>query len=184
MAYLLMCSIGYLLIISLAKTKLEWYAAPVYPLLAMQIGIGLHIYLGRIYNLIKPKAIASALVSLSLIVLLAEPVKTVYNRFKAPEFYPWEVAQYTLSFYLQGLIRNNATPHAGTVVLNRYPAEVLFYVYQLKTKTGFNLIKSHEIVPPLTALVIEEDIKQQLSNQYKCSVDSVMKDLIIFRIEK
>lgn len=182
--YLFICSMGYLLIISMAQTKLEWYAAPVYPLLAIQLGIGMQVYLSRIYNLIKPKAIASAFVSFSFIVLLAEPVKTVYYRFKAPEFYSWEVAQYNLSFYLQGLIRNNSTPHASTLVLNRYPAEILFYTYQLKTKTGFNLIKSHEIEPPLTALVIEEDVKHQLSNQYNCSVDSVFKDISIFRIEK
>jgi 4-amino-4-deoxy-L-arabinose transferase-like glycosyltransferase len=41
--------IGYLLIISLAKTKLDWYDNPLYPIAALVIGVGI----SEIFNWLK-----------------------------------------------------------------------------------------------------------------------------------
>jgi 4-amino-4-deoxy-L-arabinose transferase-like glycosyltransferase len=74
--FTLICTASFLLIISLARTKLDWYAAPIYPVTCLVVGAGLLYFLEAITRTVEAGAVRVALTALLILAVFALPLYT------------------------------------------------------------------------------------------------------------
>jgi len=173
--------IGYLLIISLAKTKLDWYDNPVYPIAALVIGVGI----SEIFNWLKIYFSINDLKHQLIFAL------TVISLFSIPYFnntYNIVYKQERLSFepydplimyrdYFQEVFKDMPQLNNFTAVSNNYNAHLVFYskLANITTKKYSILYlveygdknKNHKFSPPEVILTCEAKITQKLAERYQ-----------------
>ena len=173
--------IGYLLIISLAKTKLDWYDNPLYPIAALVIGVGI----SEIFNWLKIYFSINDLKHQLIFAL------TVISLFSIPYFnntYNIVYKQERLSFepydplimyrdYFQEVFKDMPQLNNFTAVSNNYNAHLVFYskLANITTKKYSILYlveygdknKNHKFSPPEVILTCEAKITQKLAERYQ-----------------
>jgi len=147
--------IAFVAILSLAKTKLPWYDAPIYPIASISIGLGIHQIHHLLYchrhnwhhlNLHFKKGIKISPVSLSLILLLCVPcINVAYNHIYKNHgiLYPWShvnepTLQYGGYFKELSLERPIIKDFAVPLKQDEYNAHLLFYAEAYNRK-GYNI---------------------------------------------
>jgi 4-amino-4-deoxy-L-arabinose transferase-like glycosyltransferase len=172
--FTLLCAVSFELIISSAATKLSWYDLPVYPFLAIQLGVFFYIVWQWIKPFVEKSRIPSFIVAAVLIgILVRVPFLRAMDhiyRFKEP---PPEVESHKQGYFLQDQIRKNKDLTNYTFCFDEYYGQLSFYIDQLKTQhIDVNLKKSVDSLPPGRMVVVSlEKQKNELLEKYK--VDSV-----------
>jgi len=94
LSFLLGCSAVFLLIISAAGTKLPWYAAPLYPPIALMLSIGLKAFAERLQKLWQPQRHAAIMAHVAASLLLVPAYVTKVQQVAHPHHQnPWEAPQ-------------------------------------------------------------------------------------------
>lgn len=134
--FLLLLCAEYLLVISSAQTKINWYDAPMLPLLALIAGI----FISWCYTIIRNsealnrglKFPAAAFVLLFL--LFVNPyTQTIQNIFNYKEI-SWNKWVYDIPNYLNHAINTNKNIDGATVVYNYWPSTTMLYLKMLEEK--------------------------------------------------
>ena len=131
---LLLNSLAFLLIISFAKTRIMWYMAPVYPSLALLVGIGISDFGFRI----SPGAVRNPkseirnylLLAAFVLALFYQPYRTIVERvyFEQHPSWDWHELKY------RDFMRKVKDVKNYTIVHAKYNSHVVFYskVFNLK----------------------------------------------------
>jgi len=100
-AYLLLNAFFFLLLISIAKTKIFWYAAPLYPLMALAVGLSVFQVLKKLATIKKQLAYAVGIIFMGYIV--AFPYAQVIDKVIKNPYFDWENQEtiYAPSHYLR-----------------------------------------------------------------------------------
>lgn len=131
-SYLFICIIGYTLVVSSAGTKLDWYIAPVYPLLAMLAGYGMYIIIKYTFSINK---IAGGVVTASILIFIVGTAQYAFIENK-PRTIHNESGSVLFGKYMQALpdyYRNYSL--VSDMSVNAHTA---FYS-KLYNKQGYNL---------------------------------------------
>lgn len=128
-------SLVYLFIISAAKTKLDWYTAPVIPVLAILAAMPVILVSKLIKESENPGFKSPALLTFALIfILFAFPyyqtVNRVYKEKEAPDKYLFYITSYYLRDGLKG--RYNLDNHK--LAQNGYNVHIDYYINRLKER--------------------------------------------------
>ena len=131
----LIVAVLFLLFVSIARTKLYWYVAPVYPFIALMLAIGFI----NCYDLLKQRIPISRTVrmTLSLIVVIAlfvKPVYTTFNKIWSPEVYEYEQWQYEMSYHLRDTPNANEQLSHVQFMRKQYQPHIDFYVLVLQQR--------------------------------------------------
>ncbi|RFC54158.1 ArnT family glycosyltransferase [Brumimicrobium aurantiacum] len=135
--FLTLLTMTYFLIISGARTKLEWYDIPMYPFMAILAAIPIY----RVYTLLKStlsntnKITSKVLPILFFVIVCAIPYHTTFNRINRGTEELWDEEFYSLSNYLQEAVDGEHDLNNKSIVYHGYNAHLLFYVNILNNQS-------------------------------------------------
>jgi len=168
--YFSILCIGYLMIISISKTKLEWYDLPMYPFLAFHSAI----FINFLYNFLKKSKWLNQNLRfnptpyLLLVLIFTNPYRKIFDKTWAPREYKWDQANYELGHYLQEAVAGRKNLESVTLLHEGYYAQHLFYIYLLKDKKVNVDLKTDWQNPTAENLVLvhQKQIKDYLNERY------------------
>lgn len=121
--FLLLLFVVYFLVISLSKTKLDWYVAPTFPFIALISAILIvHIFnILQNYDYGNGKALKISVPYIFLFLVFFTPVqKRVHQNFINHQHWYGEVEWYRVSYFLQDALRNDRDLNGFKVVYSRF----------------------------------------------------------------
>ncbi|MBA3648735.1 MAG: glycosyltransferase family 39 protein [Chitinophagales bacterium] len=184
-AFLVLCVLQYILIISSAQTKLKWYDAPIYPLLALITGI----FLNWIYEVTSQnisfsnhlKYPVGGLILMFFILIL--PYSHIIDQVYSFKNYSYEQIEYEIPIYLQNAIRNQKNLNNVKIICPDYPANILFYIDMLKENhQAASFAREEDIKQGDTVMVAADNIVNNLQAKYNVSIIDAMNQVKVFRI--
>ncbi len=162
MSFLLICIFSFLLIVSNSETKLEWYVAPVYPLLALLTAIGIE----QIFLLLTQHTSfqKSALLLLFAIAIFGMPYKNILASVYLPKHYN------SMNYYAE-FMKRKPTHQEFTIANIGYNAHILFY-RKAYTEKGYKFEQRHptELSVGERALLCEENAMDSLNANFEYKV--------------
>ncbi len=178
-------SLSYWLIISISKTKLEWYEIPLFPFLAMLIAMG--IFGIFYYLLIEPKLktifLFPVMSFLFLFSLSFVPYTKMVDKVYLPKEYPWDDEFYQLSYYLKHALNKLEETRAYNICYDGYHAHILFYLNQLNDlgqQIGFKdwvFLEKGDLI-----IASQSNVKQYIEQYYIYELLSENKTIKKYRI--
>lgn len=179
------CSVYYMLIISLSATKLPWYDAPVYAPVAV-LCCGIFYLLGEQLMLRKVSVQKINLIFLIAALLLFLPeMKRMKHELIDGEETPGEKAFYTMASYLQHTCRTQGNLSGYKILSgNAYSPHHTFYIRQLQER-GQRV--EHAVFDSLqfgdSVLVFEQNMKELVTNKFETTVLDSNNAIFAFRLE-
>ncbi len=136
--YILIIIINFLLVISLAKTKLDWYDAPIYPFLAIQITIILFVIVREFNNYSKTTWIIISIIS----IFSFRNIFIHYKDLKSLNKFPVEENSAQLKKYI-----TKYNPNRIDVLCSGYQAHLYCYKLLLENKNISLYTNTYEALP-------------------------------------
>jgi 4-amino-4-deoxy-L-arabinose transferase-like glycosyltransferase len=158
-SFLLLVVISFLLLISVSKTKLEWYDAPVYPLLAILVASGIE----SLYLFLKEKIQVNPII-LFLVFCIAV-FGMPYRNILASVYLPTH--NHPMNYYA-GFMKKLPEYKNYTLVSMSHNAQITFYkkVYNEK---GYQLSQKfpNQLQVGETAMICEEEARDSMNSQFE-----------------
>ncbi|MBL0341438.1 MAG: hypothetical protein IPP71_11135 [Bacteroidetes bacterium] len=176
--------ITFLLIISSAKTKVEWYDLPLYPFLCIMAAITLH----WIFTSIKENKIMSqhfylnAIPLVFLFLVFLKPYEKIIDKVYAPSEY--EIDFYRISFFLRTVIKDPDPNHTYDVCYDNYDkSHILIYVYMLNDKGKKSSIRDCRYLKAGDRVIaIQQHEKEFIEKFYTYEVLETYYDIKTYKI--
>jgi len=188
--YCLILISSFLLIISIAKTKLWWYDLPTFPFLAILgaivvysiLDISIH-FINKNLKIIFFEKVMKLLI---IILFISFPIYKNYKKnLEGTSRYSnlSVMEEYTLSYYLKNAIDHNIDLNDHNIIFHGYDAHLRFYqkLYEFK---GINVefIDEHEICINDIIIVNQNDIQEHIIEHYTLERLNKFKDVITYRV--
>lgn len=122
--------ICYFLVISTAETKLDWYDIPLYPFIAIIIGIFIHVVFQLLNSLefANKNLIINILPVVFLFFIGLEPYKRIIDKTYLPEEQHWDVQFYEIGYFLQDAVEGKFDVDGTHLLFEGYRAQNLIYL--------------------------------------------------------
>ncbi len=159
----------FLIVISISKTKLIWYDAPIYPFLALLVAI----FVYAIYNFLKTNDQLNSVFTfnpmpvLFLFLLAVAPYRAILQTTYMPEEYPWDKDFYEISYYLRDGLRGVHDLNNQTLCYDGYSTHLAFYI-NLMNDRGMNvhLKKLTELQPGEIVFTHQDNVKNDIAQHF------------------
>jgi 4-amino-4-deoxy-L-arabinose transferase-like glycosyltransferase len=175
---LLVCMGGaYLFVVSSAGTKLEWYAAPLFPILAALVAIALYIPFVwlRDQQVFTAQLRARVLPFLFLFVVFVGPYSETVGRVYFPEEWPWDQERYAAAHYLQKAYRSSQPTQVDAFSYDDYNAHHAFYVNLMRDRgDAIRMTSKVDLKVGQRVLALEPFVKDHITTHY--DVEVIMED--------
>lgn len=165
----LIVSLSFLLIISSSKTKLPWYDAPVFPLLAIVCGGGLMLILNKLiaYSKKSNKKFELGFQAFLILVLSVYPFLRIHSKTSVNATYEQTYPELYYGDVLKAFFKGR--PHDKiTVVFDGYNSHALYYIRSL-SKNGYLVTyknTSEKFLPGELILTCEAPFYDLLAKRY------------------
>lgn len=182
--YLSLSTLSFLIIVSYSKTKLEWYDMPIYPCLAMIVGIILSIlyevlkkWIGQTHQILSQR-IFPVYFMVGIFIL---PYQQIINQIYLPKTTEGK-AQYAYMFKEISI----KTPEFKTYNVctddHRYHATFYKEIYQKEKKADIQIIKFSELKEGDKVVVCVPEILEEVTKQYSYKVLIQKKNCVFIKI--
>ncbi len=177
--------VTYWLIISSAKTKLEWYSAPMYPFLALIVAIFIHTVFKLLINMSDVKDLFryNVVPFVFIFIVFLHPYQKIIDKVYFPQEYEWDRNLYTISYFLQSATKSEHNIDAFGVCYEGYSPQINFYINMLNN-AGKNIVrKDWNNLQPGEKIIasqhnIQQFIEENYSHQVVGGIENVKKYLI------
>ena len=173
-------AITFLLVISAAKTKLNWYALPAYPFLSILVGVFIYIvflFIKEKKRFFKYNIVAYVFV---LLIFITPYIRVLKRTNNYREFYG---DYYRISYYLRDIIKGEKQGDNFLVVYNDYAPHIRFYINILNEK-GKNIsfkekekLEAGEII-----LCSQDEVKEYIKENYEYKISEEYYNIAICEI--
>jgi 4-amino-4-deoxy-L-arabinose transferase-like glycosyltransferase len=178
-SYCLLLATIHLLVISSSGTKLEWYALPVYPWLALMTAGGLY-FLGESIHQSWPfsKIVYQWMITAMAFLLFYPTFTQVRNATYRPHEAEWDKSNYAICYFLREVLEEKRDLPAHKLVHWGYDAHARYYAMRC-TAAGFPLriVKYDELQSGDTVLTCHREMEEYLEKRYSCSSDSTVNTI-------
>jgi 4-amino-4-deoxy-L-arabinose transferase-like glycosyltransferase len=131
----LLVTVPYFLVISLAKTKLEWYDLPLYPFFSLQIGVFIFACINLLFKASMLSAVIKYAVSFFLVALLFyKPFQSIYRYIFNYKEQEWDVDPHRESHLIKNAMNEGKDLSNYTFVYDDYYAQIKFYIKKLNAE--------------------------------------------------
>lgn len=170
---LLTCmGVGYFFVITSAGTKLEWYSAPLFPVIAALAAISIHL----LFQWLRTAGAATfslhtpVLPWVLLFFLFVQPYSDVIGRVYFPKENPWDEEFYTASYYLHKAVRGGPM-EADVICYSNYNAHLRFYT-ELMQHAGRDVpfATVDELRPGMRPMASEHETKAAIESVFRYRV--------------
>jgi 4-amino-4-deoxy-L-arabinose transferase-like glycosyltransferase len=175
----------YLFVISTAGTKLEWYAAPLFPVLSALVAIAVYVPFVWLRNeeVFTPQLRTRVLPFLLLFIVFVEPYSRTVGRVYFPEEWFWDVERYAASHFLQKEYRSKDPVDLDAFCYDDYNAHHSFYVDLMRDRgDAIRMTSKMDLVPGQKAMAVEPFVKDYIGSHYTHEVLQDQGPVRIYRI--
>lgn len=159
--------LSFLLIISLAKTKLEWYDAPLYPFIAILAGIFIYFIYSVLTELKFNQLNFNILPLLFLFFVFIKPYTLIIDKTYMPIENSWDKDFYNGSYYLKAILKGEKLSDGLIFYVEGYNPQVRFYIKMLEDqKVGFLWKDKSQLAIGDKVVFFQDEVKQYLENHY------------------
>lgn len=162
-------AISFLLIISSAKTKLDWYDLPIYPFLSILVSMVLYYGFNFLSKLDTKRLELSFnfIPYLFLFFCIIGPFRSILSTVFLPKEEPVEYTTYSISYSLRDILNHHQSHEHVCVVEDGYTAHIWFYLQMLAAKGIKIPMKTLvELKPGDLVLVQKEHIINVISQKF------------------
>lgn len=167
--YSTLLAIVFFAIISTASTKIEWYDLPLYPFLAILIGVCINF----LFDLVRDMKLTHTYLSYNsapmalLIFLFFTPYHKIFKKTQSKDEPPYYY-NYALSHYLQDAVKGEIECNNDFLLYEGYNAQNLFYVMQLQDKgIKFSMKDWTKLEAGDTVVVYQENLRNYVYGTYE-----------------
>jgi 4-amino-4-deoxy-L-arabinose transferase-like glycosyltransferase len=128
--------LSFLLVISLAQTKLEWYDLPMYPFLAILIGVFVH----HVYSVLSAQSLFTTGIPSGIFLIIFSFLLfiTPYSAMIKKNYQPvetWQDEDYTqIVYFMKDALKGKYDLEGYRIVSGNLTQHLLFYCYSLNAK--------------------------------------------------
>jgi 4-amino-4-deoxy-L-arabinose transferase-like glycosyltransferase len=189
--FLIMLLVSYLLVISTAKTKLEWYDMPMYPFMA--IAAAFFIY--PVFSVLKENERINTVLKFNflpyffLVICFIIP----YYRIIRGNYSPYQIYKhldmYNISFLLKDALAGKEDLNDFYLLQKGHYSQNLFYLKALQQKGVRISLKDWRNLEPgdrviyFTRNLTETDVADYLKNSYKLELIKKRENILMYKIE-
>ncbi len=175
-------SITFLLLVSNSQTKLQWYNAPSFPLLAILIAT----FLWQIFEFLQSN---SWLVQKSIFALIftfvifALPYKEIVQKFINKTYYGFDPNSIECGNFLKDVLHGKRKLNAEYIATEGYHPELHFYSLALAEKgIKLNVVAFRDMKGGESVLTYDEDIKAYIHTKYNYEIIEEVGRVKLIRI--
>lgn len=176
---------SYLIVISTAGTKCQWYDAPLYPILASLCALPLHLVFEwlrttRPFNLMVRGDVVPFT---ALFLAFAMPYASVVHHYYKVKDSPWEFEYYESAHFLQDAMKGRRELKADVFCYDDYNGPLLFYAHVL-TDQGHPIrsVSKYDLVPGMRTMASQPEVKEFIEARYEQQVIETDGNVVIFQI--
>lgn len=177
--------VSYGLIISLSKTKLEWYEAPMFPFMAILIAL----FVYQIFILLKKSQLIAELFIrnvmpyLFLFLIFYHPYQATIDKVYFPKELGWDIDNYRISYFLKETIAGKHDIDGHILFFKGYHAHLTFYKYML-AKKGVDLAieENPELKEGNSVIVSQPETDQFITERFGYETLLTDNNLKVYRI--
>lgn len=184
-AFSAIAAVSFWLVISCARTKLEWYIAPAYPFLSVMAAVP--IYLG-FKLLVRWSAVRSLfnynpVPVLFLFIAFWTPYNNILAKVYVPKEYSWEEETYAAAYVLRDYIRGKVDLTNTALCVESFWSHCEFY-QRVLAKEGKQLpmVRKEELLPDMKVLAGQPEVKNYIESQYEVEIVDTRRYARIYRI--
>lgn len=177
-----LCSIFFLIVISISKTKLEWYDVPLYPWLSIISGSFFYLIFLRLHNHF-PNNLKWIYIGVTLlfITIVYTPYRKNFKKNFYPSEYEWEWPDYQMSNLFRASLKGKENLDGYGYCYSGYHAHVLYYLNLLRDKGQIIPFRDYlNLVPGERVIVSSPDIDTYILTHYKCKKERVFNHIVNF----
>ena len=181
--YLLLICVTYLLIISLG-TKNIWYDAPLYPLIAVIMAMGIYQWMRFILHFPVRIYFRWGLLILIAASLIYYPVHSTKRLTFAVREKAWVYEEQGINYFLRDTLRKKQNIGTLGVAYSGYHSHIRFYM-NLLNDTGSDLcfVKYKMLTPASMVIASEAKVKEYIEQNYDCTKVFEKDSAAIYRIK-
>lgn len=173
--YSVVLALTYFLVISIARSKLEWYLMPIYPLLAIAIGFLMTSLLGNMTFWKRAVLLA---------VFFALPLHTMFLKSQANKIGRWSKYYEMEEQYLFDAYESGRDISGLNVIHDHFDGALLFYKYKFREAgQHINLQNNTDLEVGEKALVNSDKIKSEIIERYIVDTLDQLENAMVFEIK-
>lgn len=177
----------YLLVISFAQTKLQWYNAPIFPFLAILIAV----FIEFIFHLIQDSDYINQTLKINILpyiflfLITIAPYKNIVNKTYKPQESSQDKEFYEIGYFLQDAVKGKCDIDGYYLLFDGYNAQIQFYLNILNDK-GINIsFKDWKNLDSGDKVITyQNNVKQYINEHYTfekiSEIVNVQKNKIIY----
>lgn len=185
--FLILCTLSYLLIISSSNTKLAWYTAPLYPLLALTVAS----FLNWIFDLLNhSEPFRSHLIKpiagyLMLFLIFIVPYSNVVNKVYKPKIPDSALRSYDIPLYLKDAVEKNVNVDGSKVVFYYWPSSILFYQKEFAEQNQrIMLARLHDLNEGDRVIIANDSLYEELLGRFTVDTVSLYEHVRVIHINR
>lgn len=167
--FALLFAVQYLLVISNAGTKTEWYVAPAFPFLGLLVMVVFLLFARwcAANAWLKEQMHLHVLPVLLLVVFAFKPYSEVLAQTYFPKEWPWDVDYYALPHYMQECAKGKRETAANVLCWDDYNGHIMLYVYMMNDRGhAIESISKHDLQRGMRPVAAEWHVKQFIEEHY------------------
>ncbi len=185
--YAALISGTYLCLISAAKTKLEWYDAPLYPFLSILAAAAIHWVFMALRNIkltfLSPTQ-KKILAFVFLIAVFYSPYSCTVRRISHPADPDSEEPLMSVSYYLKDALEQSKPLPKTVICYDGYNAHLQFYIAKIKDRGEQIVTKDwQKLSAGDVVIAAQTDIKTYITAHYKVAAQAYPHQVSVYRIE-
>lgn len=174
----------YLLLISNGHTQLEWYSAPLFPVISSLAAIPLYLLLQWTFtenwsiSVLRHRVLPWALLFLTFVM----PYAHVVGRTYFPKEFPWDEHLYVIPYHFKKALRTGRL-ECDVYCQESYDAHIFYYAKRLQAR-GMEMrrVDKEDLGPGMRAVVSEDEVRDGIERAYEHQVLLDEGRLKIYRI--
>jgi 4-amino-4-deoxy-L-arabinose transferase-like glycosyltransferase len=167
--WLVCISVCYLVAITSARTKMEWYNAPLLPLLAALAAIPLHVVMFVLKEeRITPSFLAWRVLPATLAILIfTVPYLTMLGKVYKPKENAWDWTYYDCAYAIRRVVRNGDAMVADVLCYSGDRQHLNFQVALLK-EMGLDMLTTSrdELRPGMTVMLSQPEVEEWVQRRF------------------
>jgi 4-amino-4-deoxy-L-arabinose transferase-like glycosyltransferase len=159
----------FLIVISSAQTKLEWYDVPLYPYLALLATVFLYFIFDLLKNipLTRLNLSYNVLPYIFLLFLMIPPYTSIVNKTYKPQEHPWDKDFYDISYHLKDAVKGHQDLDGYFMVYDGYKAHLDMYIHLLHEKNiDFDFKDWKQLDSGDRVIACQSEVIDFIENQY------------------
>ncbi|BDX36695.1 hypothetical protein CYCD_00500 [Tenuifilaceae bacterium CYCD] len=179
-------TVCYFLIISVSKTKLEWYTTPLYPFFAILVSILIYSVFGIIRNFTATKIyIFRAIPFLLLIAVFYRPVYGTLKRMIPPHEFSWDVETYNIGYFLKDAVNGQYDLSNHVLLHDGYFAHILFYQRVLR-ENGISVSLNTDwrnVEENCSVVAYQAGVKDFIERNFNYDTVYTRNNIVVYRLK-